>query len=260
MVIGDGYARIDDLASRFGVSVMTIHRDLDALQRQGWLRKVRGGATAKPSALFHGDVRHRMSSMAREKAAVAAAAVELVPAGAALVLDDSTTSFQVARLLAERPPRDLTVITNFRPTVNLLAGHPGIDLVVLGGAYYPAYDAFLGIRTLEAIRPLRADLLFASTTAITDLACYHTSTETIQVKRALMEASERRILLIDHDKLARRALHEFCPLSAFDEIFVDAGVGPADLERLRSSGVPVRLAQVEEPGDVWDRTPTGHES
>ena len=48
-VVDEGYVRIEALAESFGVSLMTIHRDLDELQTRGWLRKVRGGATAQPS-------------------------------------------------------------------------------------------------------------------------------------------------------------------------------------------------------------------
>src|SRR5579884_3994464 len=62
-VITNGFVRSELLAEEFSVTLMTIHRDLDVLQRQGWLRKIRGGATAQPSALFHGDIRYRMQAM-----------------------------------------------------------------------------------------------------------------------------------------------------------------------------------------------------
>lgn len=238
-VAAHGSARIQDLVETFGVSSMTIHRDLDVLQSQGWLRKVRGGATAEPSALFHGDFGHRSNAMRPAKQAIAEAAVDLVRPGQAVILDDSTTSLALAELLPGRLP--VTVVTNFLATIKLLAGQPGIDLVGLGGAYYPAYDAFLGMRTLEAIHPIKADLLFMSTTAVTDGVCYHTSTDTIQVKRALMAAAAERILLVDHTKFARRALNELCPLTAFDAVFVDSGLAPDVVADLTAQGVPVRV-------------------
>jgi len=57
-----GYARVDQLAEEFGVSIMTVHRDLDELEARGFLRKVRGGATSAPMRTFHGDLAHRMRS------------------------------------------------------------------------------------------------------------------------------------------------------------------------------------------------------
>ena len=77
-VVDHGFVRIEDLAETFGVSLMTIHRDLDALQTQGWLRKVRGGATAQPSAHHHGDIRHRAATMVEAKQEIAESALELV--------------------------------------------------------------------------------------------------------------------------------------------------------------------------------------
>jgi DeoR/GlpR family transcriptional regulator of sugar metabolism len=238
-VVAHGFVRIEELAEAFEVSAMTIHRDLDALQREGWLRKIRGGATAEPSAVFHGDVRHRMRAMSAEKEALAAAVLEMVRPGDAVALDDSTTGLCVARRLGERAP--VTVVTNFLAGITALAGVPGVDLVGLGGAYYPGYDAFLGMRTLEAIQQIRADLLVMSTTAVTDGVCYHTSTETIQVKRALMSAAARRVLLVDHTKFSRRALNRLCALTDFDAVLVDSGLAETTRDALRDRDVPLRV-------------------
>ena len=246
-VIDRGFARVDELAQELAVSIMTVHRDLDELERQGWLRKVRGGATARPSAQFHGDVRHRMRTMVDAKEALAAAALTLVEPGQAIVIDESTTALALARRLPERGP--LTVITHFLSAIKLLAGEPGIDLLALGGDYFPAYDAFLGLHTQDAIRPLRADTLFMSTTAITAGACFHLSPETIQVKRALMAAAGRRILLVDHTKLRMNALHRLASLNDFDLVVIDDGIAPDDLAALRRVGVPVEVAATQAAGD-----------
>lgn len=239
-VVDEGFVRIEELATAFGVSLMTIHRDLDVLQREGWLRKVRGGATAQPSALYHGDVRHRVEAMADAKRQLAVAALELVEAGQSVMVDESTTGLALAQLLPQRGP--LTVISNFLAVIKLLAGEAGVDLIALGGAYYPAYDAFLGLRTTETIRSLQADVLFMSTTAVTRGQCFHQSQETVAVKRALMEAADRRVLIIDHTKFSKHGLHQLAPLTAFDLVIVDSGIDPKDLEDLQAQGVPLLLA------------------
>lgn len=240
LVSREGFVRIDELARDFTVSPMTIHRDLDSLQSEGWLRKVRGGATSEPSNLFHGSVRHRLLSLGSVKAGIAAHALELVTPGQSVILDDSTTVLRLARLLPARAP--LVAVTNFLPAIKLLAGRHGIDVVALGGRYYPAYDAFLGLGAVEAVRSLRADVLFMSTTAVTDGVCYHTSTETVQVKRALMDAAATSVLLVDHTKFERSALHVLAPLSEFDLVVVDSGVSPERVARMRAEGVTVAVA------------------
>ena len=239
-VADEGFVQIKALAETYDVSVMTIHRDLDVLQSKGWLRKIRGGATAQPSAMYHGDVRHRLQAMADAKRQIAGTAADLVSAGASVMIDESTTGLALAELLPARGP--LTVITNFLAAVNVLAGKPDIDLIALGGAYYPAYDAFLGLRTCDAIRSLHADVLFLSTTAITNGHCYHQSQETVAVKLALMDSADRRVLLVDHSKFAKNGLHQLAPLTAFDLVIVDSATPEEELAALRARGVPLRVA------------------
>ena len=81
--------------------------------------------------------------------------MQLVEPGNAVMIDDSTTALALVELLPTRGP--LSVISNSLPVINKMSKEPGIDLIALGGAYYPAYDAFLGMRTGDAIRSLRAN-------------------------------------------------------------------------------------------------------
>src|SRR5690349_21073886 len=90
-VTSKGFVRTAELAAEFGVSVMTIHRDLDALQAQGWLRKVRGGASCLPSTQFHGSASERLSTMVPAKQLLARAAAEELAPGQVVMIDDSTT-------------------------------------------------------------------------------------------------------------------------------------------------------------------------
>ncbi|MGW3473358.1 DeoR family transcriptional regulator [Saccharopolyspora sp. NPDC000995] len=87
-VLASGFVRIEGLAAKHGVSGMTIHRDLDVLEQQGWLRKVRGGATSTPTALLETSVRARIADAADEKARIAKHAVRLVSPGQVVALDD----------------------------------------------------------------------------------------------------------------------------------------------------------------------------
>ncbi|PRX47157.1 DeoR family transcriptional regulator [Prauserella shujinwangii] len=243
-VRSDGFVRAATLAREFGVSVMTIHRDLDALQAQGWLSKVRGGATAVPSAAFHGDVAQRRAARAPEKRALARAAADLVTPGDTVMLDESTTGLHLAEYLAERAP--LTVITYFQPVVTMLAGVPGITLIALGGEYFAAYDAFLGLYTAEGVAKVRADTVFLSTTAISHNRCYHQSQATVQVKRAMMASASRRVLMVDHTKFTRQGLYALAPLTDFDLVLADAGLPAAEQRRVRDSGATLTVVPVRD--------------
>lgn len=198
---------------------------------------------AQPSAVHHGDISHRLASNVTAKTEVARAAAQIAEPGQAVVLDDSTTALHVARFLPGRGP--LTVITNSMLVLRELAGKRQLDVVALGGVYYPAYDAFFGMQTMDAARSLSADLLFMSTTAITDGRCYHQSQETVQVKKAMMAISATRILVTDHSKFGRRALHELAPVTAFDSMIVDSETPLEVIDSLTNRGAHVEVAEAE---------------
>ena len=243
LVTEHGSVRIDDLAANLGVSQMTVHRDLDSLASQQLVNKVRGAAEVLQSALFETGVRVRLARQAPEKEVLARAVAGHLEPGQALMLDDSTTCVYLARQMRGQTP--VTVITNFVPVMRELWDRPGIRLIGLGGVYHQWADAFMGRLTVDAIRSMRADLLVMSTSAITNLVCYHQSEDTVAFKRAMLESAERKILAVDHTKFARRALHALCPVTQFDVVIVDAATPPETQEQLRALGISLEVVSLE---------------
>lgn len=239
-VMAEGAVRIEQLAERFDISVMTVHRDLDELEGRGLLRKTRGVATATATSLVESSDVYRAGRQTAEKEALAHAALDLIEPGQALFLDDSTTVLHLARRLGARAP--LTVITNVLTLMNELNGVRGVTLLALGGRYYNWCSAFMGRMTVEAIRELRADAFIMSTAAITDDTAFFQALETIDVKRAMFDAARSRILLADHTKFEQHALHALAHLTEFDVVVVDDRTPDAHLERMRAQGIRVVVA------------------
>lgn len=242
-VLSSGSMRIEELAEAFGVSIMTVHRDLTTLEARGLLRKSRGVVTALATSLFESSSEYRERQNQAEKEAVARAAFNFVEPGQALILDDSTTGLHLAKLLPQRLP--LTVITNFQRAMSELVDRPGIALIALGGQHYQWCDAYMGSLTLNALRSLRADVLFMSTPAITDDICFHQHHDAALIKTAMFAVAAKRILMVDHSKFSQRALHAHTALTDFDAVIVDAATSAADLSRLRDKGIPVVVAESE---------------
>lgn len=229
-----------DLAAGFGVSLMTIHRDLDELESRGILRKTRGGATAQPSSLFESSVLYRASAKLAEKQAISRFAIGLVESGQAVMLSDATTMMPLVDLLPTVAP--LTVIANFLPTIEALKGREGIRLIALGGEYSPTHDSFGGILCEGAIASLRADICFISVSAVSGGVAYHQEQEIVAVMRAMLRSSAKKVLLIDHSKLGKTALHRVAPLSDFDLVVVDSRVNEDGLRELRDARTPFEIA------------------
>jgi DeoR/GlpR family transcriptional regulator of sugar metabolism len=239
-VMAAGSVRIEDLAESFGVSLMTVHRDLDALAAQGLLRKTRGLATALASTLSESPTEYRNRLNTNDKAALAAVALNMIDPGQSVILDDSTTGLHLAEHLAERQP--LTVITNFQPVMDVVVRQPELALLALGGQYYPWCRAYMGSVTLGALRNLRADMFFMSTSAVTDSICFHQHHDTVLVKRAMFESARTRIAYIDHTKFEQRALHALGPLNEFDAVIVDARTAEEHIQSLQRDGANVIIA------------------
>jgi DeoR/GlpR family transcriptional regulator of sugar metabolism len=239
-VMSEGAIRIEQLAERFNISLMTVHRDLDELESRGLLRKSRGVATAQASSLVESSTVYRAGQQLAEKRALARAAMEFIEPGQSIFLDDSTTVQQMAGLLTAKTP--LTVITNVLTLLNELHGVRGISLVALGGNYYNWCNAFMGRMTNEAIAQLRADVFVMSTAAITDDTCFFQTAETVDTKRAMFDAAAMRILVTDRTKFQKRALHALAHLTEFNVVIVDAMTPEADIARLQSQGISVVVA------------------
>ncbi|GAA4903032.1 DeoR family transcriptional regulator [Actinomycetospora succinea] len=230
-VLARGSASSAELVELTGVSLMTVHRDVDELARRGLVRKYRGGVSAQPTSVFESHSDYRRSARLREKAAIARAALEHVEPGSSIMLDDSTSALAVAQLLDEVGP--LTVVTNYLPTIDVLKTMPEVRLIALGGDYSRTHDSFNGIACTESIAAMAVDLAVVSTSSMTGSMTYHQEQEVVVVKRAMLDAAARSVLLMDSSKSPRRALHQLRPTDAFDAVVVDDRISPAVLSEMR---------------------------
>lgn len=240
-VITEGTLRIEDLTDRFGISLMTAHRDIDELASRGLLRKTRGIVSAAPTSLVESSDVYRAMRQPDEKRSIAAVAATFIEPGQAVFFDDSTTVLQMVPHLPTRVP--LTAITNSLTLMNALKETRGLTLLGLGGHFHNWCNAFMGPATTAEIRRLRADLVFLSMAAITDDMVFHQSPEMVETKRAMFDSAARRILLADHTKFERRALHAMCALDDFDTVVVDQATPLRMIDRLRTRGIEVVVAR-----------------
>lgn len=219
----DGAVRVSDLTGTLGVSDMTIRRDLDTLAGRGLVEKVHGGATlpAGPSADEPGFAA-KASWHRAAKDRIAGAAAALVTAGMAVALTAGTTTWALARRLADVPR--LTVVTNSLPVSEVLhrSGRRDQTVVLTGGVRTPS-DALVGPVAVSALDGLHADMLFMG---VHGLDVRHGLTTPnlaeAETNRAFIGSARRLVVVADRSKWGLVGLAGIATLADVDLMITDA--------------------------------------
>jgi DeoR/GlpR family transcriptional regulator of sugar metabolism len=219
-----GEVEIVDLAERFGVSEMTIRRDLEALEGEGAARRVRGGAIATVSRGYEPPLATRATANLAGKRAIAAAAAELVRDGETAILDVGTTTLELAKLLRGR--RGITVVTPSLPVAMELANEPNIRVVVTGGIVRAGENSLVGAFAERPFAELNCDVLFLGVGGIhAERGLTEYNLEDARIKRSALAAARRSVVLADESKVGRVCLATVAPLEAADVLITDASPG-----------------------------------
>ena len=236
-----GRVSVSRLAVAYDVNPETVRRDLVELEQRGELRRIHGGAVATERTRVEPAVAERAEHMAAEKARIAEAALAYLPEGEGTVLLDAGTT---TGALVERFPTDrrFTVVTNAVPHALRLAPLPTVTVIVVGGRLRVRTLANVDDFAVETVRNLRADVAFVATNGISERGCSTPDPAEAAVKRALVGAADRIVLLADHTKFGSEHFVRFADLDDLDVVVTDSGVEPDDLLGLKAAGVEVVLA------------------
>ncbi|NUT50731.1 MAG: DeoR/GlpR transcriptional regulator [Saccharothrix sp.] len=229
---------VGTLAALVGASEMTVRRDLDVLEREGLLRRVRGAAVGMLTGEeipYAARSRQRLEVKRRIGAAVAA----LLDDGETVVLDSGSTAVEVARRLVDRR---LTVLPLSLHVADVLRGAEQVRLVLPGGDVRPGELAFAGPLTEHAFRVMRFDTMVLGSCGLSarDGVSAHDLAEGA-VKRAGVEASGRVVAAVDSSKFGRTAFGRVCPVGEVDVLVTDSGAPEDEVARIREAGVDVRI-------------------
>lgn len=221
-LMAEGARRIEDIAEEYGVSAMTIYRDIDYLSSQGVARRDRGYATALVASMSEVSTMIRMNQNVEIKKRLGSIAAKLVGGRDVVSVDESTSSIFAIDEMAELPPA--TIVT-YSHTALAQARHlEGTNVIFCGGEYRPQVDACLGSTTVDQLTSLYCDLAIMSVTAIKDNVCLHADEKIAEVKQAMISAAGRKVLIADRTKFGRSALHTVVPLSVFTDIVTEPGM------------------------------------
>jgi len=231
----EGRVDVATVAAELDVTAETIRRDLTALERLGLVRRVHGGAIPIERLGIEPGIADRERLLAGEKERIAKAALAEVPDGGAIILDAGTTTVRLAEMLPQ--DRELTVVTHALPVATVLAARANVTLHLLGGTIRGRTLAGVGAWTERSLTEVRADVTFLGTNGIT-LEDGLTTPDLAEaaVKRALVAAGRRVVVLADHTKVGRHDLARVADLAQIDVLVTDTGLDEETADTLEAAG------------------------
>ena len=216
---------LKELMDAFGVSSATIHRDVAILAMRDAVERVRGGLIYNETPAPSGNAaayQERVVTHRSEKIMVAQKALHVIEEGDIIFLDSSTTVYELALLLTHGEFDHLTIITNAIPVMHLFRKFPAHwSLIGLGGNYDPQLNSILGISALEQLARYNVTKAFVSGFGLDDKTATTNHEHQAEILRKVLDAADKRYLLIDHTKLGRKGLYRIAARGGFTAILTD---------------------------------------
>ena len=237
----DGRVEVAQLAEDLAVTPETIRRDLSRLERLGQLKRVHGGAIPLDRLGFEPGVEARDVAMTGEKDRIAKAALAELPEEGAILLDAGTTT---SRLAAAIPTdRELTVVTNALNIATTLAQRPNLSVLMVGGRVRGRTLATVDTWAASVLGDVFVDVAFMATNGLSVERGLTTPDPTeAAIKRLMIAAARRTVLLADHTKVGNDHLVRFADLADVDTLVTDGGLDPELRAELDETGLRVVTA------------------
>lgn len=233
------YCSIQQIAEELSVSVATIRRDMQVLEKQKKLRLTWGGAKYVSSGSAPEPAYNVKTGLNyEEKVRIGHAACELIHPGQNILLDTGTTVRQMTEGL--RQMEDLTIATNDICIAAELVQNTRINLCMLGGLVRKGYYTTTGFWTYQALESMHFDHLFLSCDSIDFInGCSITNAEEITIKQCMIDVSNECTLLVDHSKFETTALFRMCPIERIQTIITGRELDEKIARSYRTSGIHI---------------------
>ena len=237
--------RVPELAQALNVSEGTVRNDLNALEDQGLLTRVHGGAVLLQKDQFQNQsfVRRYNQNVAA-KSALAREAAILVKDGDSIFLDASSTDYYLARALSRR--QELRVVTNGFEVARELAENRSNNVILIGGVVNNNSSSVTGLLSERIIEELSIEKTFLSCSGFSlERGMTEILMSEAQIKRKVIESSQTLYGLVDSTKFGREDLTSFARPEKIKCLFTDAYLSPEWSERLQGANIPFTICEEE---------------
>lgn len=211
------------------VSVMTIHRDLNYLQEQGLVQKIRGGARYVDGGASEPAFSAREIVNKRQKQELSRKALAFLSGVNSIFVDAGTTMSAFARLMPDMPVHIVTT----GPNIALELAKKRLPVVDLcGGTLNKLNLTLSGSAAIEMLTHINIDTAFLVASGYSDEGGFTCGMESeARIKSLVMEKARRSVILMDTSKLGRLLPYTFgrlgdadCLVTELDPAHLPAGL------------------------------------
>lgn len=227
---------VTELSEKLNASKMTIRRDLEQLEKKGIIKKVHGGALYIKNDNSQPSFYERIDEASEEKKKIGKAAAELIEDGDIVFFDAGTTSLSVAYHISDHI--EFTAITTGLMTAIALCDKPKVNIINIGGSIHISSMSSINHMAIENICKFNANKAFISTKAVTlPEGTYEAQMPLIEIKKAIVQQSEKVILLADHSKFETKSLCKAIPLDSIDMIVTDSKIPEVLINDIKGNNI-----------------------
>jgi DeoR family transcriptional regulator of aga operon len=230
-----GRVRVNELASQFNTSAVTIRNDLNELAQRGLVQRSHGGAMLPDSIMRESPLQERLKAHAEEKRRIGAMAATMIHDGETIILDSGTTTLEIARQIKKK--RGLHIITNGVNIAAELLDARDSEVFIVGGTIRGESASISGRFTEEMFDQFSADKLFLSGAGCDlDFGVSGANLEETMVNRAMLRIAREIILVADASKFSKRSMSRIAPFGEIDTVITDKSLSEDIQSKVRSSG------------------------
>lgn len=238
----DGAVRVADLSRELGCSEVTIRGDIKKLDEQGQLRRVHGGAEISGRGMSVAFEQGEYYWYSAEKERIAQRAYSYIVGRDSIILDDSTTCAYLARVIADRSEKHITVVTNSLLAAAILAPAKHVELFAVSGHMRGTPPSMLGSFTTEAFKQFRVKKAFMGASGIrhrdgvTSLGGAQR-----EAKRAIMASADEVYVLADHTKFGNSSLFRVCGIEEVTRYITDSGIPDSFMKKPETASLLIDI-------------------
>jgi DeoR family transcriptional regulator, fructose operon transcriptional repressor len=244
LILKEKTVSVERISNLFGISPITVRRDLEKLHEKGLISKVHGGAIIReglePEPLFSEQIKLYKD----EKERIAKEAAKLIQDGDSLILSSGSTCLGVVKYLYEK--ENLKIVTGGIPIANellkMLNVKKSFEVSVCGGILTPGSNIYAGPHAISFFKKVNVDKVFISSVAISiEKGLSAGSHYDAEVSQAMIECAKEVIFLGVSSKFEKYSYINFMPLAKIDKIITDSNISQDIVKKIDELGINVTI-------------------